>query len=183
VVFRQACLCKGVRSPGTGIIDSHELPSESWELNLGPLEEYPVLLTTEPPLQSQYFSTFPHDFPGCAFHCFLYSRLFFIPVFSCYLSVTLPGGLATVYLFYEMFYVFSQPNVDVFDCCGNLMSPCPELKWPESLLGTNMSTRLPPMNWSMRHQKVNSWSCSCLCLFLSLCLTQSRFPVKMEWIG
>ena len=38
----------GVRSPGTGIKDSCELPCGYWELNSGPLEEQPVLLTTEP---------------------------------------------------------------------------------------------------------------------------------------
>ena len=31
---------------------SYELPCGCWELNLGPLEEQPVLLTTEPSLQS-----------------------------------------------------------------------------------------------------------------------------------
>jgi hypothetical protein len=40
---------EGVRFPGTRITDSWELLC--WELNLGPLEEQPVLLTTEPSLQ------------------------------------------------------------------------------------------------------------------------------------
>jgi hypothetical protein len=45
------CLCEGVRSPGTGVTDIYELPCECWELNLGPLEKQPALLTTEPSLQ------------------------------------------------------------------------------------------------------------------------------------
>jgi hypothetical protein len=44
------CLCKGVRSSGTGVTDRCELPCGCWELNLGPLEEQPVLLTAEPSL-------------------------------------------------------------------------------------------------------------------------------------
>jgi hypothetical protein len=39
------CLCEGVRSPETGVIDSCELPCGYWELNPGPLEEQVVLLT------------------------------------------------------------------------------------------------------------------------------------------
>ena len=35
------------------IVDGYELPCGCWELNSGPLEEQPVLLTTEPSLQSQ----------------------------------------------------------------------------------------------------------------------------------
>jgi hypothetical protein len=32
-------MCKGVRSNGTGVIDSCELSYGCWELNPGPLEE------------------------------------------------------------------------------------------------------------------------------------------------
>ncbi|KAL6074356.1 hypothetical protein STEG23_012106, partial [Scotinomys teguina] len=39
------------RSPGTGVTDSCELPCGFWDLNPGPLEEQPVLLTAEPSLQ------------------------------------------------------------------------------------------------------------------------------------
>ena len=39
---------EGIRSPATGYLDSCELPCGCWELNLGPLEEQSVLLTTEP---------------------------------------------------------------------------------------------------------------------------------------
>ncbi|KAM7331959.1 hypothetical protein ACRRTK_008667 [Alexandromys fortis] len=33
------------------IVDGHEPPCGCWELNSGPLEEQPVLLTAEPSLQ------------------------------------------------------------------------------------------------------------------------------------
>lgn len=43
------CLCEeGVRSPGTGIVDSYELPWRCWELMPSPLEEQQVLLAAEP---------------------------------------------------------------------------------------------------------------------------------------
>lgn len=44
-------LCEGVRTPGTGVIDSGELPCGCWLLNLGPLEELSMLLAPEPSLQ------------------------------------------------------------------------------------------------------------------------------------
>jgi hypothetical protein len=48
------CVCvRGIRAPGTGTTDNYELPCECWDLNLGPLGEQPVLLTTEPSLQSR----------------------------------------------------------------------------------------------------------------------------------
>ena len=51
-------MCIGIRSPGTGVTDSCELPYGCWELNPGPLEEQSVLLTAEPFLQPQkIFST------------------------------------------------------------------------------------------------------------------------------
>jgi len=50
-VWLRVCLCKGVRSPGTGVTDRCELPCGCWELNLGPLEEQLVFLTPEPSLQ------------------------------------------------------------------------------------------------------------------------------------
>ena len=40
----------GCQSPGTGVTDRSELPCGCWELNQGPVEEQPVLLTTEPSL-------------------------------------------------------------------------------------------------------------------------------------
>lgn len=39
---------KGVESPGTGVIVGCEPPLGCWELNLGLLEEQPVLLIAEP---------------------------------------------------------------------------------------------------------------------------------------
>ena len=45
------CLCEGIRSSGTGVTDSCELPCGCWGLNPGPLEEQPVVLTAEPSLQ------------------------------------------------------------------------------------------------------------------------------------
>lgn len=51
------CLCEAKEDrhicfPGTGIIDSYELPGRYWEYNLDPQKEQPVLLITEPSLQS-----------------------------------------------------------------------------------------------------------------------------------
>jgi hypothetical protein len=48
-------LCENVGSPVTEVIDSCELPCGCWELNPGPSEEQPVLLTAEP--APQEFST------------------------------------------------------------------------------------------------------------------------------
>ena len=42
---------EGHQIPGTGVIDGCETPCGCWELNLGPLQEQPVLLTAEPSLQ------------------------------------------------------------------------------------------------------------------------------------
>ena len=52
------CLCEGVGSPGIGVTDSCELSCGCWELNLGPLEEQPVLLTIEPSLIEPLGKTF-----------------------------------------------------------------------------------------------------------------------------
>ena len=41
-----ACLCEAVRSTRSGVTDSCELSCGCWELNPGPLEEQPVLLTS-----------------------------------------------------------------------------------------------------------------------------------------
>jgi hypothetical protein len=45
------CMLEGARSPITGATESCELPFGCWELNPGPLEEPPVLLTAESSLQ------------------------------------------------------------------------------------------------------------------------------------
>jgi hypothetical protein len=47
VLWLHVCLCEGARSPGTGVTGWWKLPCGCWELNLGPLEEQSVLLTTE----------------------------------------------------------------------------------------------------------------------------------------
>lgn len=44
---------EGVGSPGTGIAGGYEAPCGCWEVNLSPLEQQPVLLTTEPYLHLQ----------------------------------------------------------------------------------------------------------------------------------
>ena len=49
------CVC--IRSSGTGVTDSCELPCGYWKLKLDPLEELPVLLTTEPSVQLCYLET------------------------------------------------------------------------------------------------------------------------------
>jgi hypothetical protein len=46
---------EAVDSPGTGVTHGLEPPCGCWELNLGPLQEQPVLLTTEPSLQPLIF--------------------------------------------------------------------------------------------------------------------------------
>jgi hypothetical protein len=47
----QACMPSGQRRVPDLIIDGYEPPCCCWELNSGPLEEQPVLLTSEPSLQ------------------------------------------------------------------------------------------------------------------------------------
>lgn len=44
-------LCEGIRNPGTAVVDSCEPTYGCWELNPGVLEDQPVLLAVEPPLQ------------------------------------------------------------------------------------------------------------------------------------
>ena len=53
-----------LQSPGIGITDVRELPGKCWGLNLGHLEDPPVLLTTEPSFQphSRYFYMNEADF-------------------------------------------------------------------------------------------------------------------------
>jgi hypothetical protein len=67
------CPCEGVRSPGTGIIDSYVLTFGCWDLNLGPLEEQPVLLSAEPSLQPVFIYLFI---------CYYYFILFYFIGFS-----------------------------------------------------------------------------------------------------
>ena len=44
VLLACTCVCEGVRSSGTGVIDSCKLSYGCWELNLGPLEDQPSAL-------------------------------------------------------------------------------------------------------------------------------------------
>lgn len=44
--------CESFRSPETGVIDTCELSCGCSEVNLGPLEEKQMLLTTEIPIKS-----------------------------------------------------------------------------------------------------------------------------------
>jgi hypothetical protein len=51
------CLWKpeeSIRSPGTGVIDSCELPDGSWESNPGHYKSKENSLSVEPPLQPQW---------------------------------------------------------------------------------------------------------------------------------
>ena len=59
VLCLSVCLYEDVGSPGTGVADSCELPCGCWVLNPSPLQEQPVLLTTEPSHQP-LFSTFKY---------------------------------------------------------------------------------------------------------------------------
>lgn len=49
------CLCEGAESPGAGVTDCWELLHGCWKLNPGPVEEWPVLLTAKPSVQSYKF--------------------------------------------------------------------------------------------------------------------------------
>lgn len=44
---------EGIRSPETGIADNGKQPGGCWELNLDPLQEQQLFLTSEPPVQPQ----------------------------------------------------------------------------------------------------------------------------------
>lgn len=88
----------GVSSPGTRVTDICELLSGNWELNPGPVEEPPVLLTTEPSLQ------YPLPFKTCceqatklgarALRCFPCAVCFLRYVFSAVVCVChRPGAM------------------------------------------------------------------------------------------
>jgi len=66
---RHACLLprdaeENAGSPGMAVIDGCEPPSGCWGSNSEPLEEQPVLLTTEPSLQSSLSMLYFHLFFG-----------------------------------------------------------------------------------------------------------------------
>ena len=63
---------EGIESPRTGVIDDWELLSECWKLNLGPLQEQKVLLTTFLVSRYQlpfYFLCFWVFYPACICMC------------------------------------------------------------------------------------------------------------------
>jgi hypothetical protein len=70
-----------VRSSGTGIIDGCKLPGECWDLNLGTLEEHPVLLTTEPSFRSPLDLIF-----------FLMNRIYFFFLMYLFVCVQVSVG-------------------------------------------------------------------------------------------
>ena len=54
---------EGIRSPRTGLMNSYKLPCGFWELDPGPLQEYPPLITAKPLLQPLFL------FSSCARAC------------------------------------------------------------------------------------------------------------------
>ena len=70
LIFILCALVLKVSHPLELKLDCHELPSGFWELNLGPLKEQPVLLATEPSLQS------PNPTPLTLFKFYFYHVLF-----------------------------------------------------------------------------------------------------------
>lgn len=55
---------RGYQIPETGVKNSCKLPYGCWALNLGPLKEQPVFLTTEPSCPKFYNNKFK-------FYCFI----------------------------------------------------------------------------------------------------------------
>jgi hypothetical protein len=55
-----------VKVSDIGVTNSCKLPCGCWELNPGPLEEQPVLLTTEPSLQPEATFSIPTKIVGLA---------------------------------------------------------------------------------------------------------------------
>lgn len=56
------CQKKGALSPGIGVRDGYEPPCPFWQLNLGPREEEPLLLTSEPPLRPEKLEMTAHTY-------------------------------------------------------------------------------------------------------------------------
>lgn len=53
------------RYSGTGVTEGCELPCGCWKLNLGRLEEHPVLLRAEPPLRPYFILFYYFIFSEC----------------------------------------------------------------------------------------------------------------------
>lgn len=60
---------ENMRSPGTGVIGSCELLCEYWDLNLGPVEKQPVLLTVSPVLFCDFILSIYFFFWDIVFLC------------------------------------------------------------------------------------------------------------------
>ena len=60
------------RSSGTRVTDSCELSCGCWRLNLGPLEEQPVLLTAEPSFQPLFIDFYVYLYLYIFFNLYLY---------------------------------------------------------------------------------------------------------------
>ena len=82
-MYRHGGEKEGTGFPGTGVTNSYELLCGCWELNLGPLEEPLVLLTTEPSLQP---------------HCILFMAPFWL-YFHYFFSNPLPSPHASPWTF------------------------------------------------------------------------------------
>ena len=86
-IFCRVCaLCPqksedGMGSPGPGVRDSCRLLCGCWELNPGPMEEQPVLLTTEPSLQPQLYI-----FKGILGWVLQWLHLKTVPIVWCFCS-------------------------------------------------------------------------------------------------
>ena len=65
---------EGVEPSGTGFTDGCEPPYESWELNLGPLQEQQVLLEAEPSLPPNIYLL--KEFTNYYYHCNYYVKLY-----------------------------------------------------------------------------------------------------------
>ena len=59
---------EGIRSSGTDITDSYEMPCGCWEPNPGPLQEQQVLLSPEQSLQPPFFNLKPTCSPSFLEH-------------------------------------------------------------------------------------------------------------------
>lgn len=53
---------EGIESPGTGVIGGWKIPCRCLELNLSPLTEQPLILTSEPSLQPHFLEIFRNIF-------------------------------------------------------------------------------------------------------------------------
>ena len=85
---------KGVGSSGTGVTDGCEPPCKCWELNLGPLQEQQVFLTTKLSLESHLlFLTAPaHSQHPCLI--FMFKMSFTTLQALLWEALTMPSGIS-----------------------------------------------------------------------------------------